>query len=164
MPGNTTLIEPAKEAAQRRKELAQGPRRKYPLDFKLQIMNEIAAPGVSVAAVARRHGMNANLIFRWRREYRAGQLGENRAAAFVPVRVAHEAPALPAPRTPGPAAVAETKPAPRRKAGPSPRRSGCGRAGRFIEIMLPGGYAVRAEADVDDAALRRVLRAVRELS
>lgn len=111
MPGNTTLIEPAKEAAQRRKELAQGPGRKYPLDFKLQIMNEIAAP-----------------------------------------------------RTPGPAAVAETKPAPRRKAGPSPRRSGCGRAGRFIEIMLPGGYAVRAEADVNDAALRRVLRAVRELS
>jgi transposase len=48
-------------------------RRKYPLGFKLQMLREIAAPGASVTRVARRHNVNSNAIFRWRREYQAGE-------------------------------------------------------------------------------------------
>ena len=33
-----------------------------------------------------------------------------------------------------------------------------------MTITLPGGFAVRVDADIDDAALRRVLRAVRGVS
>ena len=146
---DTTKIVPTREAAQRRKDLAQGPRRHYPLDFKLQVMKEIAAPGVSVAAVARRHGMNANVIFRWRKNYCAGTSGENTEADFLPVRVVRDAPALPAP------ACAE--PPPERKAPPRKK------AGR-IEITLPGGFALRVDEGIDEAALRRVLCAVRDLA
>ena len=33
------------------------------------------ADGASVARVAREHGVNANQLFQWRRQYRAGRLG-----------------------------------------------------------------------------------------
>jgi transposase-like protein len=40
---------------------------------------ETLAPGVSV--VARRHDVNANQLFRWRREWREGLLGDRRLAS-----------------------------------------------------------------------------------
>lgn len=42
-------------------------RRRYSAAFKAQVLEEIKQPGVSVAAVARRHGLNANLIHNWRK-------------------------------------------------------------------------------------------------
>lgn len=45
--------------------------------------------GASVARVAREHGVNANLVFGWRRLYQRGLLGGNApAAALVPAKVA----------------------------------------------------------------------------
>ena len=41
-------------------------RRARSLDEKLAILREAAQPGASIAAVARKHGMNANLLFGWR--------------------------------------------------------------------------------------------------
>src|SRR6266545_554128 len=40
-------------------------RRTYTLDYKLDVVRRCRAPGVSVAAVALAHGINANLVRRW---------------------------------------------------------------------------------------------------
>jgi transposase len=46
-------------------------------------------PGASVAVIARRHDVNANQIFYWRKLYREGRLDAQSAAAqLVPVRIA----------------------------------------------------------------------------
>jgi transposase len=67
------------------------PKRRYlALEQKRRIVEETLAEGASVAQIARAHGVNANLVFNWRRLYRAGQLcrqGENK---LLPVRVARE--------------------------------------------------------------------------
>lgn len=67
---------------------------------KRQIVEETLATGVSVAVVARAHGVNANLLFHWRKLYHAGLLGDRAATAtshacargvrLLPVRVAEE--------------------------------------------------------------------------
>jgi transposase len=46
-------------------------------------------PDASVARVARAHGVNANQVFHWRRQYRQGLLGEGNAetAKLLPVHV-----------------------------------------------------------------------------
>lgn len=49
-------------------------RRIRPLEEKLAILREASEPGASVAAVARKHGMNANLLFGWLRLHRRGLL------------------------------------------------------------------------------------------
>jgi len=38
------------------------------------MVQETLAPGASVAIIARRHGVNANQLFSWRRQYRRGVL------------------------------------------------------------------------------------------
>jgi transposase len=40
-------------------------RRSYTLDYKLDVVGRCREPGVSVAAVALAHGINANLVRRW---------------------------------------------------------------------------------------------------
>jgi transposase len=50
-------------------------RRYIELEQKRRIVEETLAEGPSVARIARLHGVNANLVFNWRRLYRAGQLG-----------------------------------------------------------------------------------------
>jgi transposase len=40
-------------------------RRTYTLDYKLDVVRQCSEPGVSVAAVALAHGINANLVRRW---------------------------------------------------------------------------------------------------
>ena len=53
------------------------------------IAEESLQPGVSVAVLARRHGVNANQVFHWRKLLREGLLEEKPAAAqLIPVRVA----------------------------------------------------------------------------
>jgi len=51
-----------------------GNRREYKDWFKVRAVEECNQPGVSVSVVARRHDVNANVLFRWRREYRLGIL------------------------------------------------------------------------------------------
>jgi transposase len=45
-------------------------RRTRSLDEHKRIVEEALAPGASVAAVARRHELNANLVFKWIRRSR----------------------------------------------------------------------------------------------
>lgn len=63
-----------------------GKRRRYSDRFKQQIVAEASEAGVSAASVARRHGLNANLIFNWRRRF-----GGDRPVTFVPAVIVPEA-------------------------------------------------------------------------
>ena len=42
-------------------------RRRHSDDLKAQVLRECSEPGASVAAIALAHGLNANLVHRWRR-------------------------------------------------------------------------------------------------
>jgi transposase len=54
-----------------------------------QIAEESLQPGTSAAVVARRHGVNANQVFLWRKLYREGLLDVKPAPAqLMPVRIA----------------------------------------------------------------------------
>lgn len=63
-----------------------GSRRRHGPELKRQVLAECATPGASVAKVAMAHGLNANLVHKWRRQAQAGS--GMLAAAFVPVTVA----------------------------------------------------------------------------
>src|SRR5436853_7111654 len=45
-----------------------GKRRNWPEAFKRQVVAETLEPGSSVSVVARRHDLNTNQLFKWRRE------------------------------------------------------------------------------------------------
>ena len=47
-------------------------RRSYTAQFKAQLVAACLQPGASVAALALEHGINANLLHRWRREHERG--------------------------------------------------------------------------------------------
>lgn len=47
----------------------------YPIDFKRQLAALACTPNVSVSKLAAKHGINANMVFKWRRQYRAGYFG-----------------------------------------------------------------------------------------
>jgi transposase len=133
-------------------------RRTRSLDERKRIVEEALAPGISVAAVARRHGLNANLIFKWIRRSREGwrepakekpvvaALPERGGSAFVPVKLLE----LDVASAPPPSDVA-AKPA--RQARRGARRGA-------MEISLPNGAKVSLDAEVDAEALRRVLLAL----
>jgi len=55
-------------------------------------VEETLVPGASVARVARRHDVNANQVFYWRKLYREGQLGLGLGTALLPVKVEAERP------------------------------------------------------------------------
>jgi transposase len=132
------------------------------LDERKRIVEEALSPGSSVAAVARRHGLNANLIFKWIRRSREGWLDRRRepakantvasaapeanAPAFVPVKLL-ELSAAPS----QPPAEIGAKPA--RDTRRTSRRGA-------MEISLPNGAKVSLDAYVDAEALRRVLSAL----
>ncbi|MFP3615474.1 transposase, partial [Paraburkholderia sp. SIMBA_050] len=48
--------------------------RTYAQEFKQQVIRETLEPGMSVSIVARRHDINANVVFGWRKQYREGKL------------------------------------------------------------------------------------------
>lgn len=58
-------------------------RRRHSPQAKAQILAECARPGASVAAIALAHGVNANLVHKWRR-LAAGEVIPA-SATFVPI-------------------------------------------------------------------------------
>ncbi|QIL91528.1 transposase [Microbulbifer sp. SH-1] len=64
-------------------------RRRHSPELKAKILKECLEPGTSVASVALRHGINANLIHKWRREAEGNQKPAEQKFVSVP---------LPAPR------------------------------------------------------------------
>jgi transposase len=53
-------------------------------------VEETLLPGASVSRVARRHDVNANQVFYWRKLYREGRLGSRTDTQLVPVKVAKD--------------------------------------------------------------------------
>jgi transposase len=148
-------------------------RRSWSLEHRQRIVAEALAPHASVAEVARRHGLNANLIFKWLKRARDGWPDRRRGLVtrrapitFIPVEVVKEASGKEAPASVRALTVdhlARTQNAlekPSRK--PQRETKGLLRRGA-IEISLPNGGRVSVDSEVDEAALRRVLSAMKEL-
>jgi transposase-like protein len=79
-------------------------RKRRSIQKKLEIVRETLQTRASVAVIARHHGVNANQVFAWRRQYQRGQLVEAAEAAtpetvIVPVRLAEPEPARAPSRT-----------------------------------------------------------------
>ena len=70
-------------------------RRRHSTELKARVLSECAQPGASVASVALSHGINANVVHKWRRLAGAALLP---VASFVTV-------ALPAPTCAAPADI-----------------------------------------------------------
>jgi transposase len=119
-------------------------RRRWSEAEKGRIVAESEVPGSSVSVVARRHDVNANQVFTWRRELRRRFAGaEGDGTSFVPA-VITGAPGM------------GSEPATRSQAGlinEQPVRELAGR----MEIILGSGERVIVGADVDAAGLSRVV-------
>jgi transposase len=64
--------------------------RRRTIQERRAIVEETLLPGASVSRVARRHDVNANQVFYWRKLYREGRLGSRTDAQLVPVKVAND--------------------------------------------------------------------------
>lgn len=147
-------------------------RRSWSDEEKRRIVAEAVLPGASVADIARRHGVNANLVFNWRKIARAAvsaaesnalavssQAKASLAAAehceFIPLgvigRAEDEEPALGAKPS---SAEADDGTSSRRATLPRP---GMDERPGVIEIDLADGVRLRVDAFVNERALRRVL-------
>ena len=64
-------------------------RQRRSLEERRRIVEKTLEPGASVAEVARAHGVNANLVFTWRRKYRQGPMarGTHDGSNLLAVRV-----------------------------------------------------------------------------
>jgi transposase len=125
-------------------------RREHSAEFKRELVARSLEPGVSVAAIAMDSGINANLLFGWRRRHLQSLTSltpAEPAAARSPAAVL-----LPVSIGAGSREIHCAAPAP-------PARPGVG----TIEIEI-GSARVRLRGPVDDASLRSVLAALRSLA
>ena len=115
-------------------------RRRRSLEEKWRIVEATLEPHASVARVARAHGVNANQVFYWRRQYRQGLLGEKNAETvkLLPVHVTE-------------ALVSGANRSSRGQAGDRTTE-----AAGTIQVELPKGH-LRITGRVDAEALRTVL-------
>ncbi len=65
-------------------------RRTYTEDFKLSVVRECSEPGVSLAAVAMAHRINANLVRRWVRHRGMPDARRKEVAKLLPVTIEGE--------------------------------------------------------------------------
>lgn len=72
-------------------------RRRYPVEYKRQVVQESMGSGASIARVALAHGINANQLHNWRWQYRRGDFG---AATQEPILLPVQIQAAPASRKP----------------------------------------------------------------
>ena len=107
-------------------------RRSWSLDDKRRIVDECLEDGASLAEIARRHDLNANQLFTWRRQFGVEAAEPKDLAPILPVTIALET------------AAEETDP---------------GSSGQ-MEIVLAEGDRILVWSDVETAALTRVLKAL----
>jgi transposase-like protein len=119
------------------------PRHFRSLADKLKMIAEVRVAGASVAAVARQHGVNANLLFAWMRQQEQGVLVARTRRSrpkLLAVRVAAA----------GTQASARTKPI-----------SGAAGHLEYVEIALPDGTCIRAASAVPMERLEQLVRLLR---
>ena len=121
-------------------------RRHYDQAFKRHVVELTLVPGASVARIALDHRINANILFKWRRQYLRdlGAAAAKPAAALLPVALSDAEQALEVINAGTPSART-----------PSMRKRVLGPSG-VIEIELAGAQ-VRVTGDVALEALRLVL-------
>lgn len=121
-------------------------RRSYSAEEKLRIVQETLRPGASVSMVARRHDVNANIVFAWRRHHRQGSLvsvsRKPRKPGLLPVIVQPD--------------EAEHS---LRKSDSSQHEVLVAPTGR-IEIEFPGGVRLRTDGMINEDTLRAAIRAL----
>ncbi len=68
----------------------------YEAGFKLQLARAACEAGVSIARLALEHGLNANMVHKWRRQYLAGLAAQAQPASaqFLPVTMTAVQPAI----------------------------------------------------------------------
>lgn len=142
-------------------------RRSWSAEEKRRIVEESLRPGASASVVARRHDINANLLFNWRRHARVVEPAAAPPPAvapepveFVPIGVFGRA------EDEGPAMLATA--VPRIGTRVSEVRSSASRSVMaerpgVIEVELPDGVRVRIDAFVNERALRRVFQVLKGL-
>jgi transposase len=119
---------------------------------KAALLAEVEAEGGKVGVVARRHGISESLLYNWRPAWKATASAMRAAEPvdFVPLGIFE------------PDANRERQ---LLLASPEPERSQQRQAGKgdtgTIEIALPTGARVCVDASVNEKALSRVLRAMR---
>jgi len=125
------------------------PRRRFTPEQRLAMVLECGQPGVSVAQVAQRNGINANLLFTWRKLHSLGQLAPaGKAAALLPVTVSK--PVWP---------KVDSQPKRKYHRGSTVARSAAVRSPGAIEIELAGAR-VYLHGSISEANLQAVLRAL----
>jgi transposase len=67
----------------------------FPVEFKRQLVERSFEVGASVAVIARENEINANLLFKWRRQYLAGAYGPLSLPERANLTPANEMPLLP---------------------------------------------------------------------
>ena len=125
------------------------PRRQHEREFKEDLIAQSLAPGASVAAIAMRGGVNANLLFKWRRQHvhKSAQAAPQ-AATLLPVCVIPDAAPTFTVRSAAPVAPVACADSPAAQPG-------------VTEIEIAGAQ-LRLRGPVDNAMLGSVLRALRQ--
>lgn len=139
--------------------VGQRPRQRRTDDEKRLIVEETLAAGASVSIVARRHDVNANQVFSWRRQYRRGELGGG--AALVPVGVIGAGGVV---STISDLTKAQSARPTEPPAEPMPSVAAASKQPKMIEVELRGGTKIRIDADVKGSALQQVLKLIRSLA
>jgi transposase len=122
-----------------------GRRRRWPSETKARIVEESFRGRYQASATARRHGIAASLLFKWRKAYREGSLDADGPPAFMPAVVTPDAPTS-----------SLGGPPPRPDVGPNLGPNLDASSSR-MEIVAVSGRRVIVDAGVDAAALARVL-------
>ena len=131
----------------------RGSYRRWTQEVKRQIVEETLVAGASVSVVARRHDANANQVFRWRQQYRRGELGAV-MNTLVPVgTIGVDGMIHP-----------ETHREKEAVAKVSLLQATASAVPSRIEIELPGGIKVRVDGDIEGPVLGQVVKLVRGLS
>lgn len=141
------------------KKVDQRLRRRRTAEEKRRIVEETLAPGASVSIVARRHDVNANQLFTWRRQYRRGELSNGTSeGALVPVCVIGKGGVIS-----GVSGLA--KPARSSEPCSEPRSvAAVPKPPKMIEVELRSGTRIRIDADVRASVLQQMLKMIRSLA
>lgn len=118
-------------------------RRRYDAAFKQAIVEQTLQSGASVARIAREHGINANQVFKWRRQFLLAE-----GASALPAQTPPVISLLPV------TVVADEPASSAASASASAAQQG------QIEIQLAGG-TVRIQGAVDPTMLGLVLSSLR---
>ena len=129
-------------------------RRQHDRSFKANLVEQSLQPGASVAVIARHNGINANLLFKWRRDHGRKAIAASMSTAATPT-VLLPVHVEPVTRVGVRSAL---EPAPTAEAVPGSRVAA---RGGVIEVEIAGAL-LRLRGAVDEAVLSSVLRALRQ--